>query len=58
MNPELIELYRLMLKAKPVVNVRQEDYEYYIHLTYPANTPTRENALFIANMYEGSLVRM
>lgn len=58
MSPELRELYRLMLKAKPVVNIRKEDPEYYIHLTYPLNAPTRENALFIAHFEKGSLVKM
>lgn len=58
MNPYLRELYKLMLTAKPVVNIRNERPEYYIHLTYPDNAPTRENALFITNIYKGSLVRM
>ena len=57
MTNDLRELYRLMLKAKPVVNIRMEQAEYYIHLMYPVKLGRNDNALFVAHIYEGSLRR-
>lgn len=57
MSGDLREFYRLMLKSSPAVNIRTEDESYYIHLMYPSESIHRLNALFIADFWEGCLVK-